>query len=75
MFSMRLLKKDIGKLSLKVITEGEASTESLLEMPKVSATMYAGPETNRSIIRKKQSEPLKRGVADILNNLRTGGLH
>ena len=73
-FYMRLLKREVGQLALTVITEGEAGGASLLEMPGVSATRYEGPEANRSLIRKKQAEPLKRGVARLLSDLRTGGL-
>lgn len=73
-FHMRLLKKEVGQLALTVITEGEAGGTSLLEMPGVSVTRYEGPEANRSVIRKKQTEPLKRGVARLLSDLRTGGL-
>ncbi|PJC76854.1 MAG: hypothetical protein CO012_00475 [Syntrophobacterales bacterium CG_4_8_14_3_um_filter_49_14] len=73
-FSMRLLKREVGQLALTVITEGEAGGTSLLEMPGVSATRHEGPEANRSVIRKKQAEPLKRGVARLLSDLRTGGL-
>lgn len=73
-FHMRLLKREVGQLALAVITEGEASTTSLLELPSVSATQYHGPEANRAIARKRQTEPLKRGVAKLLSDLRTGGL-
>ena len=73
-FYMRLLKKEVGQLALTVITEGEAGGTPLLDMPGVSATKYDGPEANRSIIRRKQAEPLKRGVALLLSDLRTGGL-
>lgn len=73
-FYMRLLKKEVGQLALTVITEGEAGGTSLLEMPGVSATRYDGPEVNRSVVRKRQAEPLKRGVARLLSDLRTGGL-
>ncbi len=73
-FSMRLLKREVGLLALSVIVEGEAGGTSLLEMPGVSATRYQGPETNRAIIRKMQTEPLKRGVSRLLSDLRTGGL-
>jgi hypothetical protein len=74
LFLMRLLKKDVGELALRVITEGEASSTSLLNLPSVSATRYDGPEKNRVISRKKQSAPLKKGVARLLDDLRTGGL-
>lgn len=73
-FLMRLLKKEVGRLALAVITEGEASTMSLLEVPSVSATKYLGPEANRTVLRKHQAEPLKRSVAKLLGDLRTGGL-
>ena len=73
-FFMRLLKREVGQLALAVITEGEAGGSPLLEMPGVSATRYDGPEVNRSVIRKRQAEPLKRGVARLLSDLRTGGL-
>jgi hypothetical protein len=73
-FYMRLLKKEVGQLALVVITEGEASGETLLQMPSVSATKYHGPEENRVIIRRKQTEPLRTGVAKLLSDLRTGGI-
>ena len=73
-FSMRLLKKDVGRMALMVITEGEASTDALLQLPSVSATKYQGPEENRVLVRKKQTGPLKKGVAMLLSDLRTGGI-
>jgi len=74
MYSMRLLKKEVGQMALMVITEGEASSETLLQLPSVSAIKYNGPEVNRVVTRKRQTEPLKRGVARLLSDLRTGGL-
>lgn len=73
-FFMRLLKREVGQLALTVITEGEAGGSPLLELPGVSATRYDGPEVNRAVVRKRQTEPLKRGVARLLSDLRTGGL-
>ena len=73
-YNMRLLKKDIGEIAFKVITEGEAATSIISQFPSVSATLYSGPEPNRTIIRKKQGQPLKQGVATLLNDLRTGGI-
>lgn len=73
-YYMKLLKKEVGKLALAVITEGEAGGTPLLELPGVSATRYDGPEVNRTVVRKRQTEPLKRGVARLLSDLRTGGL-
>lgn len=73
-FFMRLLKFDIGSLALKVILEGEASTEAILQLPSVSANQYSSPERNRAIERKGQAAPLRKGVAGLLNDLRTGGI-
>ncbi len=73
-FSMRLLKKEVGQLALAVIKEGEIGGNALLELPGVSATRYDRPEVNRSVIRKLQTEPSKRGVAQLLSDIRTGGL-
>ena len=73
-FFMRLLKKEVGQLALMVITEGEASSETLLQLPSVSAIRYQGPEANRVILRRRQAEPLKKGIAKLLSDLRTGGL-
>lgn len=74
MFSMKLLKKDVGELAHKVITEGEVSTICMAQFPSVSATRYISPEPNRMVKRKKQPEPLKKGIATLLNDLRTGGI-
>jgi hypothetical protein len=73
-YYMKLLKKEVGQLALTVITEGEAGGLPLLELPSVSATRYDGPETNRAVVRRRQTEPLKKGVARLLSDLRTGGL-
>ena len=73
-YFMKLLKREVGQLALTVITEGEAGGSPLLELPGVSATRYDGPEANRAVVRKRQAEPLRRGVARLLSDLRTGGL-
>ncbi len=72
MFKMKLLKKDVGEIAFKVVSEGEASSSVLTRLPSVSATRYSGPELNRSVIRKRQSITVKRGIATLLNDLRTG---
>ena len=71
---MRLLKKDVGEIALKVISEGEASSASMTRFPDVSATSYSGPEDNRTTIRRRQTGPIKRGIAILLDDLRTGGI-
>jgi hypothetical protein len=73
-FNMRLLKREVGQLALQVITDGETGGTPLLEMPGVSATIYHGPETNRIDKRRKLTDPLKQSMANMLSDLRTGGL-
>jgi len=71
---MRLLKKDVGNLALKVIVEGDISTESLDLLPGASVSNYTGPEPTRHYVRKNQSSKLKRNIGDILTQLRTGNI-
>lgn len=71
-FSMRLLKRDVGELALKVLTEGDASEVSLTgTIPSVAAATYRAPEKSREITRVRQQEMSKREVAAILQNLRS----
>jgi hypothetical protein len=71
-FYMRLLKKDIGEIALKVISEGEASSSMLLQLPSVSAAIYEGPEANRVVTRKKLTQTLKNSAGRILDTIRHG---
>lgn len=70
-FDMKLLKKDVGELALKVIIDGDVSTESL-PLPSASIMSYKGPEETRTYQRKSQTPKLKYEVGAILNDLRTG---
>jgi len=74
MFDMKLLKADIGRLALEVVTEGEATTQPLGELPAVSASSYGGPEENRVVVRRNQGPAAQLGVAQLLEALRTGEL-
>jgi hypothetical protein len=74
MYSMRLLKPEVGKLALAVIQEGEVTYETIGQLPSAAISHYVEPETNRVVTRKNISEPLKRGVGNLLTELRTGGL-
>ena len=73
-FYMKLLKNDIGQLALKVIQQGEASTDAIFQLPSVSVTNFKNPESNRVIERRIQTDPLRKGVAGLLDDLRTGGI-
>ncbi|MFO0722828.1 MAG: hypothetical protein U1E65_03520 [Myxococcota bacterium] len=72
MFSMRLLKKEVGELALQVLTDGDASEQSLQNFPGASVSKYRPPEENRVIGRKRQNALGKRATRDILFSLRTG---
>lgn len=74
MYSMRLLKPEVGTLALAVIQEGEAATEALSQLPSAAVNQYSEPEANRTVLRKNITEPLKKGVGNLLTELRTGGL-
>lgn len=74
MYTMRLLKPDVGRLALAVIQEGEATTEAIAQLPSAAVSHYTEPESNRVVVRKNITEPLKRGVGNLLTELRTGGL-
>jgi len=71
MFSMRLLKKDIGQLALQAILQGDISEVSLPPLLHgVSITGYASPERNREIVRKQQITRSRHEVVDMLRTLR-----
>lgn len=72
MYSMRLLKRDVGELALKVINEGDVSAESLVSLPGASVTKYTPPEHSRVIARRDKSAPLQHSVGALLDSLRQG---
>jgi len=72
-FSMRLLKKEVGELALKVLSQGDASTAAVVQLPNAPMSAYAGPESSRIRVRKKQSQRSKRQTLDVLGALRSGG--
>ena len=73
MYTMRLLKPEVGRLALAVIQEGEVTSETLSQLPNAAVCQYSGPESNRFVARKNITEPLKRSIGNILTELRTGG--
>jgi hypothetical protein len=75
MYLMRLLKPEVGRLALAVIQEGEATSETFNQLPVAAVSQYNEPELNRTEVRRKNiTGPLKRGVGNLLTELRTGGL-
>lgn len=75
MYTMRLLKPEVGRLALAVIQEGETTSEALSQLPSAAVNQYTEPELNRTVVRKNITEPLKKGVGNLLTELRTGGLN
>lgn len=71
-YHMRLLKREIGLLAYEVISLGEAA-EAALDIQGAPVSRYRSPEEMRLERRKKQNRESRRGTADILTALRTGG--
>ena len=72
MFTMRLLKKEVGEHAKAILLSGDASTASLPSLPGASLVNYTGPEENRSLKRKRMKPLDKTAAASLLNDLRTG---
>lgn len=74
-YYMKLLKKDVGKLALAVLENGELNTASLTGtfIPSASISNYIAPEVNR-VVTRKVLQGQKANVSNILQSLRTGGL-
>ena len=73
MYSMKLLKKDVGLLALEVLRSGDASTHSLASLPGSSLSGFKGPEVTRIKERRSNGER-NIDVTDALRSLRTSGL-
>jgi len=73
MFSMKLLKKDIGQLALEVLESGDVSDQSLTVLPGAPLSGYRGPESNR-VRARKQAQLANIDVRKALETLRTTSL-
>ncbi len=71
-FHMKLLKKEVGQLALEVLTQGNASEQTLTDFPSAPMAGYVGPEESRTSVRKRQSKPSKRTTFDVLEAVRGG---
>lgn len=72
MFSMKLIKKEVGLLALEVLKRGNANAETLSALPAAPMSGFYGPEHSRVTTRKNQSQPSKKHTHDILSALRGG---
>lgn len=74
MFTMTLLKPEVGRLALAVIQDGDITAESIRQLPGAKVTEYISPEVNREVQRKSSTEAVKLNARILLNEIRTGGL-
>jgi len=71
-YEMKLLKKEVGQLALQVLTQGDASEQSLTNFPGAAVTQYGAPEDNRVITRKRQTALSKSATRELILAIRTG---
>ncbi|MFO1368904.1 MAG: hypothetical protein U1F46_07910 [Marinagarivorans sp.] len=74
MFTMKLLKPEVGRLALAVIEQGDITAESVNHLPGAKVTEYISPELNREVQRKNSTTAVKLKTRDLLQEIRTGGL-
>lgn len=74
MFTMRLLKPDVGRLALAVIQDGDITAESITQLPGAKVTEYVNPERTREVRRRESAPAVKVSARNLLNEIRTGGL-
>ncbi len=73
LFTMRLLKPDVGRLALAVLEEGGVVPGATPTLSGANVSVFTGPERNRVGIRHKNVTPqLQSGIASLLDDLRTG---
>ncbi len=75
MFTMKLLKPEVGRLALAVIQDGDITAESVASMPGARVTEYINPEATREVQRRNSTEAVKLKARNLLNEIRTGGLN
>lgn len=74
MFSMRLLKPEVGRLALAVIQKGDITAETVANLPGAMVTEYVGPEVTRELKRKHSTDAVKLKAKNLLQEIRMGGL-
>jgi hypothetical protein len=72
-YFMKLLKHDIGQLALNVLVNGDLAEESTLDslFSSSNATIYTGPEKNRTKMRLKKDTSTNVNVGELLRTMRT----
>lgn len=70
---LKLLKKEVGELTLQAIRQGDVSEHSLSSLPSAAVSRFSGPENNRERVRRTQTKISPKATNDMLSVLRTGG--
>ncbi|CAN1568427.1 hypothetical protein MCETHM1_03038 [Flavobacteriaceae bacterium] len=72
-YFMKLLKYDICHLALNVLVNGDLAEESTLEshFSSSNATIYTGPEKNRTKLRLRKDTSTNVNVGELLRTMRT----
>jgi hypothetical protein len=70
---LKLLKKEVGELTLQAIRQGDVSEHSLSSLPSAAVSRFSGPENNRERVRRTQTKVSPKATNDMLSVLRTGG--
>ncbi len=74
MFTMKLLKPEVGRLALAVIEEGDIMAGGVDQLPGAKVTEYVSPEKTREMQRKNSTDAVRLNTRNLLNEIRTGGL-
>ena len=70
---LKLLKTEVGELTLQAIRQGDVSEHSLDSLPTTAVVRFNGPEHNREKVRRAQIKTSPKATHDMLSILRTGG--
>ena len=72
MYYMRLLKFDIGQLALDVLQQGDLAEHTTLEvgLNSSNASIYTGPEKNRTRARRKKDTSYSQDIGELLRTMR-----
>ncbi len=70
---LKLLKTEVGELTLLAIRQGDVSEHSLDSLPTTAVVRFNGPEHNREKVRRAQIKTSPKATHDMLSILRTGG--
>ena len=72
LFSLRLLKKEVGEIALEVLRGGNAAAAALEVLPSAGMKSYTAPEAARAQFRKNQSSTSKLQTRNLLSAVRGG---